>query len=129
MRNSARVHNAPPLARPSRCHRSASGRCVAIGLAAFLGLAMAAACGDTSSLDGTPLLTLEQCSEQGGSPLFDPDDGRPIEDSCPEGLRFLGEFTEPFFGEDGGLCCINAGSSNAGSGDERPTERSEPSRL
>jgi hypothetical protein len=82
-------------------------------MVALLGLAaVALACGgaNSDSLDGTPLLTLEECNAQGGSPLFDPDDGRPIQESCPEGLRFLGEFTEPFFGEDGGLCCINAGS-------------------
>lgn len=78
-----------------------------------LGLALAlatwaVACGggnDGLSVNGQPLVTLEECRELGGSPLFDPDDGRPVQESCPEGLSFLGEFEEPFFGTDGGLCC------------------------
>ncbi len=73
-----------------------------------LGLAAAAACGgghDGLSVNGQPLVTIEECRELGGSPLFDPDDGRPVELSCPDGLSFLGEFEEPFFGTDGGLCC------------------------
>jgi hypothetical protein len=120
MRTATRVQNATSSVRPCRHTGSIRGQRAAIGLAAFFGVMVALACGggDTESLDGTPLLTLEECSEQGGSPLFDPDDGRPIEDSCPEGLRFLGEFTESFFGEDGGLCCINAGSTS----DARSTE-------
>jgi hypothetical protein len=70
--------------------------------------ASAVACGggrDGLSVNGQPLVTIEECRELGGSPLFDPDDGRPVELSCPEGLSFLGEFEEPFFGTDGGLCC------------------------
>jgi hypothetical protein len=123
MRSFLRVQNAPTPLQASRRSGSVRGGRAAIGLAALFGLALALACGgdDTESLDGTPLLTLEECSEQGGSPLFDPDDGRPIEDSCPEGLRFLGEFTESFFGEDGGLCCINAGSTTSNV-DGRPTD-------
>ena len=77
--------------------------CLVFGLAAS-----AVACGgsnDGLSVNGQPLVTIEECRELGGSPLFDPDDGRPVELSCPEGLSFLGEFEEPFFGSDGGLCC------------------------
>jgi hypothetical protein len=77
--------------------------CLTLALAAWV-----VACGgerDGLSVNGQPLVTLEECGEIGGSPLFDPDDGRPVELSCPEGLSFLGEFEEPFFGTDGGLCC------------------------
>jgi hypothetical protein len=77
--------------------------CFTLGLAAW-----AVACGgdrDGLSVNGQPLVTIEECRELGGSPLFDPDDGRPVELSCPDGLSFLGEFEEPFFGTDGGLCC------------------------
>jgi hypothetical protein len=77
--------------------------CLALGLSASL-----FACGSAReglSVNGQPLVTIEECGEIGGSPLFDPDDGRPVELSCPEGLSFLGEFEEPFFGTDGGLCC------------------------
>jgi hypothetical protein len=79
--------------------------CLTLGLAAALA---AVACGgerDGLSVNGQPLVTIEECHELGGSPLFDPDDGRPVELSCPDGLSFLGEFEEPFFGTDGGLCC------------------------
>jgi len=72
---------------------------------ALLGaLAVAVACGDAVEPGAIPL-TIRECQELGGTPLFDPEDGRAIEDSCPEGLRFLGEFAEPFFGSDGGICC------------------------
>jgi len=70
-------------------------------------LSWAIGCGDVvepGDLGELPL-TIRQCQELGGSPLFDPEDGRAIEDSCPQGLHFLGEFTEPFFGSDGGICC------------------------
>jgi len=71
-------------------------------------VSLAFACGDAvelGPLEDRPPQTISECQELGGSPLFDPDDGRAIEDSCPEGLRFLGEFSEPFFGSDGGICC------------------------
>jgi hypothetical protein len=64
-----------------------------------------AACGAAGEVDDTQLSSIAECHERGGSPLFDPDDGRPVELSCPEGLRFIGTFEEPFFGSDGGLCC------------------------
>jgi hypothetical protein len=59
-------------------------------------------------MPGSEPLTIAECQDLGGSPLFDPGDERPIEASCPGGLRFLGEFYEPFFGADGGLCCGGA---------------------
>jgi hypothetical protein len=71
-------------------------------------LYLALACGDaveSEALGDRPPETIEECRELGGSPLFDPEDGRSVEESCPEGLRFLGEFSEPFFGSDGGICC------------------------
>jgi hypothetical protein len=75
--------------------------------ALLVALSLVLGCGDAADLGaGDPQpLTIRECQELGGSPLFDPNDGRSIEESCPEGLRFLGEFTEPFFGSDGGLCC------------------------
>jgi hypothetical protein len=81
----------------------------AVALLAVVALvALAPGCGDAvepGPLADRPPQTIKECQELGGSPLFDPDDGRTIEDSCPEGLRFLGEFSEPFFGSDGGICC------------------------
>jgi hypothetical protein len=65
--------------------------------------ALSLACGDAAQ--GASVLTIAECQELGGSPFFDPEDERPIEMSCPEGLGYLGEFDEPFFGAHGGLCC------------------------
>jgi len=76
----------------------------AVALLAVLSSALG--CGDAVELGAQgPPLTIGECQELGGSPLFDPEDGRAIEDSCPDGLRFLGEFDESFFGSDGGICC------------------------
>jgi hypothetical protein len=72
--------------------------CLAIPLGAFV-----VACGASPS--SSPPLSIADCQALGGFPLFDPDDERPIETSCPEGLGFLGEFHEPFFGAQGGICC------------------------
>jgi hypothetical protein len=122
MQKVAQVRIATSLPRVCRWSNAVRRSRVSVAVIACLGLAaVASACGggDSESLDGTPLLTLEECSAEGGSPLFDPDDGRPIQESCPEGLRFLGEFTEPFFGDDGGVCCINAGRGDARAGDDR----------
>ena len=76
--------------------------------ALLVALSLALGCGDAAdpvALGDLQPLTIRECHDLGGSPLFDPGDGRAIEDSCPEGLRFLGEFTETFFGSDGGICC------------------------
>lgn len=62
------------------------------------------ACGDGAA-GGSLMSTISECQQLGGSPLFDPEDERPIEQSCPEGLRYIGQFSEPFFGSDGGICC------------------------
>lgn len=88
--------NTRPTAR--RPGRPCWGLLLAVGLCA---------CGGTEldGVGGVPLVTLEACHELGGTPLFDPGDGRPLESSCPEGLGLLGVFDEPFFGSDGGLCC------------------------
>jgi hypothetical protein len=78
------------------------------GLALVAVVSLALGCGDAvepGALDDREPLTIRECQDLGGSPLFDPEDERAIEDSCPEGLRFLGEFSEPFFGSDGGICC------------------------
>ena len=76
---------------------------IALGLGAAIGII---ACGG-NELDpvAPPLLTIAECREVGGAPLFDPQDDRPRASSCPEGLGFLGVFEEPFFGSDGGICC------------------------
>ena len=76
---------------------------IALGLGAVIGII---ACGG-SELDpeAPPLLTIAECREVGGAPLFDPQDERPRASSCPEGLGFLGVFEEPFFGSEGGICC------------------------
>lgn len=76
-------------------------------------LAVLAACGAAGEVDDTQLASIAECHGRGGSPLFDPDDGRPVELSCPEGLRFIGTFEEPFFGTDGGLCCGGSDSADA----------------
>ena len=74
-------------------------------VALLAALSVAPGCGDAVEPGAMQPLTIRECQGLGGSPLFDPEDGRAIEDSCPEGLRFLGEFDEPFFGSDGGICC------------------------
>jgi hypothetical protein len=88
------------------CVRAMAG----IASAGFLG-ALALACGEAGP-DGA-VLTIAECQELGGSPFFDPEDERPLEMSCPEGLGYLGEFDEPFFGADGGICCSGPARSEA----------------
>ena len=86
--------------------RSVARRRGAIALALATLAAAAIACGGSElDPDAPPLLTLAECGEVGGTPLFDPADERPEAESCPEGLGFLGVFDEPFFGSDGGICC------------------------
>jgi hypothetical protein len=79
-----------------------------------LGL-LAVACG--ASPEEAPPLSIADCKELGGFPLFDPDDERSVETSCPEGLGFLGEFSEPFFGAEGGICCGGPEAASNGSAD------------
>lgn len=62
------------------------------------------ACGGAEAGGGLPL-TIAECQELGGAPLFDPEDEKPPAESCPDGLYFVGEFHEPFFGDEGGICC------------------------
>ena|SRR5688572_12942547 len=69
--------------------------------------ASALGCSGAATEDGLPLLTIAECQDLGGAPLFDPEDERPIQESCPEGLYFAGEFDEEFFGADGGICCVS----------------------
>jgi hypothetical protein len=84
-----------------------------------LGLgATSLACGGAESGEGLPLLTITECQDLGGAPLFDPEDERPVAESCPEGLYFVGEFNEEFFGADGGICC--AGAETAGVSENAP---------
>lgn len=68
-----------------------------------LAVGLLVSCGEAA--EASPPLTIGECEELGGTPLFDPEDERPIELSCPDGLHFLGEFEEPFFGVEGGICC------------------------
>lgn len=55
-----------------------------------------------------PLLSIAECHGLDGTPLFDPRDERPVEASCPQGLRFIGGLDQSFFGTDGGICCGRA---------------------
>jgi hypothetical protein len=75
------------------------------------------ACGggvDTGS--SLTLASIAECRQLGGAPLFDLDDDRPIEKSCPEGLLFVAAFDEEFYGADWGICCVDADAP------EEPTE-------
>jgi hypothetical protein len=77
-------------------------------LVSSLALAALASLGCGSALDEEgvlPLVTIHECQELGGAPLFDPDDERPAQMSCPEGLETIAEFEEEFFGSHGGICC------------------------
>lgn len=94
-----------------RTYRSVSRVRAMAGIASSgLLAALALACGQAGP---EALLTISECQELGGSPFFDPEDERPLEMSCPEGLGYLGEFDEPFFGADGGICCSGTGATGA----------------
>ena len=95
--------------------RSASA---ALCLGALALGAASLACGGAEPGEGLPLLTIAECQDLGGAPLFDPEDERPITESCPESLYFVGEFEEEFFGADGGICC--AGAETAGVSENEP---------
>jgi len=84
-----------------------SGLFVPAGSALVLGLA-ALACGEADEVDGgLPMVTIAECEDMGGAPLFDPGDGRPVEMSCPDGLDAIAEFEEDFYGSEGGVCCTS----------------------
>lgn len=91
---------------------------IAVALAALAGVV--GACGGSElDPDAAPPLTIAECQEAGGTPLFDPADERPLAESCPEGLGFLGAFDEPFFGTDGGICCGGPDLTDTGADVER----------
>jgi hypothetical protein len=92
------------LTRLHRCRLA-----LALGALATLG-ALAAACGDAQD-PTNEVLTITECEELGGTPLFDPDEQRPRELDCPQGLRFMGEFDEDFYGAAGGVCCGDRAAS------------------
>ena len=82
----------------------------------LLGLAAGAAalgwgslgCGAAGEQEGAlPLVTIAECEQMDGAPLFDPEDERPLESSCPDGLEAIAEFEEDFYGSQGGICCTN----------------------
>jgi hypothetical protein len=78
---------------------------MALALTALATLgALSAACGDGQDPANEPL-TIADCEDLGGTPLFDPDEQRPSELDCPQGLRFMGAFEEDFYGAAGGVCC------------------------
>jgi hypothetical protein len=65
-------------------------------------------CGAAGEQDGgLPLVTIAECEQMDGTPLFDPEDERPLESSCPDGLEAIAEFDEDFYGSQGGICCTN----------------------
>lgn len=98
----------PKLSRPGTWRAAPPARLAAVLVS--LGL-LTLACGGAES--GSALLTIAECEEVGGAPFFDPEDERPAEMSCPAALSYLGEFEEPFFGAEGGICC--GGSEATGS--------------
>jgi hypothetical protein len=81
----------------------------------FLVLAVGAAvlgggslgCGAAEQEGPLPLITIAECEQMEGAPLFDPEDERPLESSCPDGLEAIAEFDEDFYGSRGGICCTN----------------------
>jgi len=69
-------------------------------------------CGAAGDPEGPlPLVTIAECEEMDGAPLFDPEDERPLESSCPDGLEAIAEFDEDFYGTQGGICCSNPEAS------------------
>jgi hypothetical protein len=56
---------------------------------------------------GLPLVTIAECEQMDGTPLFDPEDERPLESSCPDSLEAIAELDEDFYGSEGGICCTN----------------------
>jgi hypothetical protein len=71
-------------------------------------------CGDAGDPAGAlPLVTIAECRELGGAPLFDPEDERSLESSCPDGLAAIAEFDEDFYGSQGGICCTSPAAANA----------------
>lgn len=68
-------------------------------------------CGAGEQEGALPLVTIAECEEMDGAPLFDPEDDRPLESSCPDGLEAVAEFDEDFYGSQGGICCTNPESS------------------
>ena len=91
-------------------------RALCLGALALGGASLA--CGGAETGEGLPLLTIVECQDLGGAPLFDPEDERPVAESCPDGLYFVGEFDEEFFGADGGICCAGADAAGAVSENE-----------
>ncbi len=64
-------------------------------------------CGAAGEQGALPLITIAECEQMDGAPLFDPEDERPLESSCPDGLEAIAEFDEDFYGSQGGICCTN----------------------
>ncbi|HTV24761.1 MAG TPA: hypothetical protein VMG12_38980 [Polyangiaceae bacterium] len=100
------------------------GRGAGVGLVAGLALA---GCGNGELDEGLPFVTIDECEEMGGTPLFDPDDERPATMSCPDGLETIAELDEDFYGTEGGICCTSSGAASdtaaVGDGDSHETAR------
>jgi hypothetical protein len=64
---------------------------------------------------GLPLVTIAECEQMDGTPLFDPEDERPLESSCPDSLEAIAELDEDFYGSPGGICCTNPDTEGASS--------------
>lgn len=109
-------------------------RCTArAGLSGLLLLATSAlalavsslGCGDAGEQEGgLPLVTIAECEAMDGAPLFDPEDERPLELSCPDGLEAIAEFEEDFYGSQGGVCCTGPGADGEG-----PSSRGDVTRA
>jgi hypothetical protein len=74
-------------------------------VATSLAVAVGWGCGDALEPGGEFALSIDECEEIGGTPLFDPEDQRPLQLSCPQGLVYMGQFDEDFYGTEGGVCC------------------------
>jgi hypothetical protein len=79
-------------------------------------------CGDALGPAGEFALTIDECEEIGGTPLFDPEDQRPLQLSCPQGLLYMGQFEEDFYGTEGGVCCGGSPSSKPASSEDESDE-------
>lgn len=89
------------------------------GLALGLG---ALGCGGGAQDGALPLVTIAECEQMDGAPLFDPEDERPPEASCPDGLETIAELDEDFYGSAGGICCTSADAQTRSDDAEAPTD-------
>jgi hypothetical protein len=99
-----------------------------LGGAALLWGLLALGCGNAMDDEaGFTLASSAECQQLGGAPLFDLEDDRPLDRSCPEGLVFLAAFEEEFYGDDWGICCADPDAPEEPLEGAEPGEPAEPS--